>query len=271
MNIKEILNKEIPNKDKESQIATLLSFRPPREEPCNDEYYSGLPQEALSTSFLDYYTIYKDLKGDLVDYGAGYCKGTLLFKLLGEKNCFSYEVLKNRVDYTKKLIDDLKLKSDQLYSYDLLKEEIPLADNYLVYLPLGSLIFRLMNALYKSGRPVTFYVIESHGDVLNYLHALNCMKLEKVMSSFSKRHIDGIHKFIFDPKAVKDTLYSRYFTQYDFDKSYKIKEEDRHSRFNFSKSLPIFYNESSCIEMFEHKRILDNRVIKLDENEINIV
>ena len=271
MQVKEILKKNIPENEKESQLAALFSYSPPTEEVKHDEFYSGLEDIALSTSFSDYFKIHQDLKGCLIDYGAGFCKGSLLFNVLGEKSCYSFEVLESRVSYAKECFKKNNLKPDTIIQRDLIQGEVPLGENYLIYQPLGKVFFRLLSVLYKVSQSVTFYIIESHGDVLPYINELKCFEKIKEFDSQSLRHINGIHKYLFKPSLVEDSLYTRYFTHYDDNFYIHALDGDIEFKCCFDETLPIIYNDRPCIELKTSRRILDQQILKLKTPNINIV
>lgn len=271
MHVKEILQKNIPENEKESQLAALFSYDPPIEEVKNDEFYSGLEDLALSTSFSDYYKIYQDIKGSLIDYGAGFCKGSLLFSSLGEKSCYSYEVLESRQNYAKECLKYNNLKTDTIIQRNLIQEGVPLGENYLIYLPLGKVFFRLLSVLYKVSQTAIFYIIESHGDVLPYINELKCFEKIKEFNSQSIRHINGIHKYLFKPSLVGDSLFSRYFTYFDDDFYIYAFDGDTEFKCRFDETLPIIYNDRPCIELKTSRRILDQHILKLKSPNVNIV
>jgi hypothetical protein len=271
MQVLEILNQSISHKEKESQLAALFSYKPPKEEVKDDIYYSGLEDEALSTSFCDYYTIYQDLEGNLIDYGAGYCKGSLLFQALGHKQCMSYEVLSTRINYAKECLRKNNLSLEYIFKRDLLTGPVPIGKNYLIYQPLGKLFFRLLNHLLMIKQNTFFYIIESHGDVLTYLDNLKCFEKLNEFDSQSLRHVAGVHKYLFKPSEINDCLYSRFFTRLGIDEMYVAYDDKQEFEFNLEEALPIFYNSSPCIELLTHKRILDNKIIKLKSDQITLV
>ena len=271
MKLLEIINSNLSNTEKESRVSALFHFDPPSEIKHNskkeDSFYTGLAQAALSTPFMDYYSIYQDLKSDthLIDYGSAYSKGTLLFEALGEKECHSYEYLENRVLYTQELLKKLHLNPNKVYQCNLLSADIPIGDAYLIYIPLGELFFRLIHKLYNEGKAAIFYIIESHGDFLDYVYALKeWFKLEKIIDSHTERHQAGVHKFIFSPKEVNtnDLLY-KYILEYDNDYKLSVIEDTKEREILLKESLPIKYNDSMAIESFELKRIIDNKIIHL--------
>lgn len=270
MNLKKILESNIS--EKESKVSALFCYSPPVEERINDELYSGLAEVALSTSFDDYYKIYKDLNGDLIDYGAGYCKGSLLFESLGDKKCFSYELKQSRLEYTKALMQKMALNSQSIIKRDLLTEDIPIGENYLIYLPLGDVFFRLVHQLYSSKKEAIFYIIESHGDFLEYIENLPLwLKKIDVIDSESLRHKNGIHKYRFNPvKFNEHNLLYHYIASYNQDLKIDLIEENKRYSINLKKTLPLKYNNKMCLEAFELKRIVDGNIIRFADSHLKI-
>lgn len=270
MKLKEILESDI--NEKESKVSALFCYEPPKEELIEDELYSGLAEVALSTSFQDYYQIYKHLKGDLIDYGAGYCKGSLLYGFLNDKKCHSYELKASRINYIKTLFKHHQLSEDTLHQRDLLNDEIPIGENYLIYLPLGKVFFRLVNTLYKRNRSARFYIIESHGDFLDYIKALpKWFKEVDILPSESLRHTVGIYVFDFVPAKFTSTniLYD-YILSFEEDKVIEVVEKDKKYFVKLSQTLPIKYNGRMAIESFELKRMIDQKIILFSDPHLKI-
>lgn len=268
MVLNRILQSQLSYEEKESKISALFCFDPPLEVQSqsihSDPLYRGLAQEALSTGFSDYFQIFQDLDEDLIDYGAGFCKGTFLFEYLNQnKRCHSYEYVATRVDFASEWLTSQGLNLNCIHKRDLLKDEIPIGDNYLIYIPLGDLFFRLLHTLYKNKKSVILYVIESHGDMLDYINALGCMSLMKLLESDHPRHKSGVFKYHFNPSLVKDTVYSRYFTSFDRDLELVTIEEGTERRVSLKDTLPLYYNQKHCIELLSEKRICDGEIIKL--------
>ena len=136
------------------------------------DHYKGLDASALQTSYLDFYQIFNVIPQDalVVDVGAGYSRGTLLAQQLGRK-CISIEVVEQRVKETQKI---LKNKSDIICA-DVTCDDftMPEGDYYFLYLPHGEVLYQTLKKIQKlaSLRTVNLIVIESHGNVVDYLDA----------------------------------------------------------------------------------------------------
>lgn len=135
-------------------------------------HYPGLDASALQTSYLDFYQIFNSLPKDvvLVDVGSGYSRGTLLAQFLKRK-CISIEVLEQRVKATQELLQN---KSD-IIAADVTSDDftMPVGDYYFLYLPHGAVLYQSLKKIQKIARTrkVHLIVIESHGNVVEYLDA----------------------------------------------------------------------------------------------------
>ncbi|MBC74816.1 MAG: hypothetical protein CME64_02255 [Halobacteriovoraceae bacterium] len=268
--ILEILNNENLNPlQSERKIQELLGLNHKKVEEgvhsSNPEIYTGLEEEAFSTPFADYYSILKSIKDEtLVDLGAGHCKGTILSKVLEFGDVLSLEVDEHRVTEARKLAQSLGLDITGIQQFDILSKDIPLCQNYFVYLPLGPLIFSPIERLLKSKHSANVFVMESHGDVLDFFNACpEWFTLQEVLSSRTARHRGGIHKFNFTPAkipAVEDNTYELVYQiiqNYSKDEKYRIVKESGEHMVSASSLLPIKYNQKMAFECSEIKRIVD--------------
>ena len=238
----------------------------------NPEVYCGLEELALSTPFDDYYSILKDIEANstLVDLGAGHSKGSILSKALGQDNVLSLEVEKSRVFEVKKIAQRLGVNAEGIEVFDLLSEDIPLAQNYFIYLPLGALIFKPIEFLLKENHCAYFYVMESHGDVLDFFNACtNWFYLVKVLPSQTSRHKTGIYKYRFNPREITrpqensfDLIYE-IIQNYSKNLTYKLIKESGECLIQSSLLLPLMYNGKMTLECKEVMRIIDFENVQL--------
>lgn len=274
MKLIDILKSNISEKEKESKISALFNFYPPKEEVQSNQgqFYQGLAQEALSTQFMDYYKVYERIEGDLIDYGSGYSKGTLLFESLAQKHCYSYEYLEQRVLYTSNLCERLKLDKSYIYKSDLLTSDIPIGDNYFIYLPLGDVFFRLIQKLVHLNHRAHFFIIESHGDFIDYIESLNkWFYLKEVIPSESNRHHSGIYHYEFIPQAINpNNILYQYILHYAQGFTFNVMKNDSKIKVNLKETLPIKYNNKMAIESFALKRIIDNKIILFENPHLTI-
>jgi hypothetical protein len=186
------INKEIDNifyfnyKKSESSI-----------ESSETDIYTNIDSKALLTNYFDYYQILDDVERDtIVDLGAGYCKGTLLSQYIEHScKCISIEVEPVRVKVAKELaIDPL----DIIYG-DLLDKSytLPLANAYFIYLPAGALLTSIINKIIIQQIKAIFYVIESHGDLIDMLKFYPEIfeELDSKLTVSQRRHDSKIYKF----------------------------------------------------------------------------
>ena len=266
---------ELDSASQESAIANLLNFNPIEVESklngANPDIYARLEQEALSTPFADYYQILLDLEASktLVDLGAGYCKATLLSQALGmAKDCISLEISPERVGYAQELLKKLGVSSQSAKVFDLLKEPIPIVDAYFLYLPLGPLVFRPIQEVLEKGHQCAFYVVESHGDLLDFFHALpKWFTFEKTLPGQAKRHKEGIHKFRFHPRPIERFQVNSpevfYWLVRNQEASVSLLKESGEVRVKASSLIPILYNGRMLLECSEIRRIVDFDQVKI--------
>ena len=191
----------------------------------SDEVYAGLKMEALSTSYLDYYKIFKNLgvQKTLLDIGSGYCRGTFLANELGF-NCQSIELEEYRASFAKKRYPK------QVFIQNILEKEIPVSDAYFLYIPWSSLSNEVLRFIYETNVECILYIIESHGDFIDNMKLYRDFHLqEDSLTTSSKRHLNRIYKYKFKPtskfKSIKINDYkeSDSFTLWFLKFSHKIK------------------------------------------------
>ena len=161
----------------------------------SSDVYAGLRMEALSTSYLDYYKILKDLgvQNSLLDIGSGYCRGTFLANELGFK-CHSIELDKHRASFAKKRYPN------QVFIQNILEKEIFISDAYFLYIPWSSLSNEVLRFIYEKNIECILYIIESHGDFINNMNLYkNFHLVEHSLTTSSKRHLNKIYKYKFAP------------------------------------------------------------------------
>jgi hypothetical protein len=157
--------------------------------------YPGLKDSALLTSYLDYFQIYGDVPigATIVDLGAGYCRGSMLFNNLKDKRCISVECEESRVEAA------LSSSPEDIIVADLLdkKFELPLSEYYFIYLPVGVVLYEIIKKVIDQKIEATFYIIESHGDLVNYLLMQSEIftLVDKPFKTSVVRHDPFIYKF----------------------------------------------------------------------------
>ncbi|MEX0798774.1 MAG: PSP1 domain-containing protein [Bacteriovoracaceae bacterium] len=201
----------------------------------------------------------------LVDLGAGYAKGSLLCQALGfKKTCVSLELSRQRIQHSKNIAREKGLDPGLIRPFDLRNGQIPLAQAYFVYLPLGELIFKPLESLLDRKHPCVFYVVESHGDVIDFFESLSWFKLEKVLTSASPRHKMGVYKFRFSPQKIIEALDINsyqliYWLLQNYSKSPSIGlvKENASAQVSASDLTPLKYNGQMMFESLSLKRIVD--------------
>ncbi len=236
----------------------------------DESTYQGIEDSALSTSYLDYFQMYTDIsQGEsLVDLGAGYCRGTLLFNALGDKRCISVEreALRSRAAV-------LKCENDILIA-DLLDENfrIPLAENYFIYLPVDKVLYSIFKKIIGQKIEANFYVIESHGDLIDFFqfHKELFVEQEFNIKTSLPRHRPFIYKF--KSKIVSNEKISNLTIDnlslwhlYNNDKDIDLKISStipgskltREWRSSIKGSHLIRYNNRLCLSLENPSRIID--------------
>lgn len=165
--------------DFNSEIDLFYNLNHIHFETDSEEHYPDLNQDALNTSYFDYYQILKSIsKGqNIADLGAGIGRGSLLSCLLGFKNCFSIEIVTKRCDQLKSALS--QFESEHLaVQADLVRSPIPDCDNYYLYFPKSIALYHILRKLFKKNGLV--YVCEAHGDTIPFLELfpdqLECIK-----------------------------------------------------------------------------------------------
>ena len=272
-----ILESELlTEKEREQKLLTLFGINHDKIEKqiksLEPDYYVGLDQFAFATSFKDYFTILSDLDRaqTLVDLGAGHCKGSLLANALDTRRVLSLEVESVRVENAIKASKALGLESIDMKVFDLLSEVPPLEEAYYIYLPLGPLIFKVLEVLLKHNHKCCLYVVESHGDVIDFYESLpEWFTLEKVLPSTSERHRNGIFKFHFSPKVIEKTSENSYELMYWLIQNYSsnpefiVKKESGDESIRANSLIPLKYNNEMMFECITLKRIVDFKNVKL--------
>lgn len=169
----------------------------------NEDIYPDLKEEALLTSYLDYYQIFTELgeNSKIVDLGAGYCRGTLLSEFLSYPlECISIEVACSRTTPAKKFLKENNLKEELIRCEDILDSsfKIPDTDYIFLYLPTGKLVNSFLRQLLSNRyENVVVYVIESHGDLVDTLSFYPEFfdKLDSSLKTSTQRHDQTIHKY----------------------------------------------------------------------------
>lgn len=168
-----IVNKVIQF-DREMDCAFGINIEEVEQTILNDRpgYYQGLDATALQTSYLDFYQIFEAIPADstLIDVGSGYSRGSLLAEQLNRK-CISIEVVEQRVKASQKYLQN----KDAIICADVTSENfiMPEGDYYFLYLPHGEVLYQALKRIQKiaSYRKVNLIVIESHGNLIDYLNA----------------------------------------------------------------------------------------------------
>lgn len=256
---------------REKIISDILHYNPALAESLvlseDPALYSGLEESALSTPFFDYYQVLTDLGPHerLVDLGAGHCKGTLLGEAVGlEGKCLSLELSKDRSNNALDTLKKLGLASQSIRSFDIRQDPLPASQAYFIYLPLGPLIFRPIQTLLKRQEAARFYVVESHGDMLDFFNSMpKWFEHKKMLPSEGPRHKAGVHVYEFLPIKVEVSSFNGPEFIYHFVENYDelarifLKKESGEVEVQMKDLLPLKYNGRPCFECLSLKRVVD--------------
>lgn len=227
--------------------------------------YSDTPIQALSTSYIDYFQIFEELKGEsLLDIGAGFCRGTHLGLELGVK-CISIEYEKDRIGKI------LKNYPELVYHKNLMNKNFiyPQAKAAFIYLPWGELSNYVLRALIEQ-RPVDYiYVIESHGDFIENMKLYDqyFQKQDCPLLVSTPRHNQSIAKYKIknnlknvSKKSYKRDLCSWYLKYFDSLDEITIQTKIANSYYRWSCKLKgsycCFYNRKPSLFLKERSRYL---------------
>lgn len=152
-----------------------------------EEHYNQTPLEALQTSYEDLYAISKHLPqgSTICDLGAGHCTMALLYSnIRPDIKTISIEYFPQRTEKAKKSLKNFK--NALIIHADLRKIELPKADYYFIYLPQTPLLHRILIHLKK--KEAQLIVIESHGDVFDFLKELSWIRSIRSVDLVQVRH-----------------------------------------------------------------------------------
>ncbi len=169
-------------KYQDSEIDQSIGLTSPLKSKFQDKdkesYSDGLTGvDALFTSYQDFLTIHDDLiKRNLKsfgDLGAGNCRSKILFDLIQAPfSSVAFEFVPERISAARSCYQSLGLTDNEgLIEADLKSYQLPQLDAYFIYLPVGETLKHIIHQLknHSIKRVPFLYVIESHGDLINYL------------------------------------------------------------------------------------------------------
>ncbi len=233
-----------PNlKDAESQVSS-----------GNPEVYAGLNEQALLTSYLDYFQILQDLpRGEiLVDLGAGYARGTLLSEYLGLNSCLSLELSEHRVNCAKDGLQSIGACSEKVICTDLGAAELPQAYGYYLYFPVGKVLNQVLAKLFKMARKqkeIFLYACESHGELLDFLNGLEGILEVKRFKTSLQRHHNEIVKYKIKPIAP-DIHWQQNIG------NWFIQQQERSLGLVFNYYHPLLKKEVEWLQRFEDLELI---------------
>lgn len=232
----------------------------------NDPFeYVGLNGHALQTSYLDYFQIFNFIGNNatLVDVGAGYCRGSLLAKHLGY-SCISIEVVNERTEKALTIIDD----KTKIYTNDITdqKFKIPIGDYYFLYLPQGKVLYQTLKKIKEvaKNKTVKLIVIESHGDVLDYLIYQNewLKNISCSLKTSTPRHNNNIYVFEVLSNSEISVIQKHWDWNLDEDLEFVIEHDKSFWTADTYDSVIWARENQLHLETFNPKRIITINSIK---------
>lgn len=183
-------------------------FQIPSNADINTKNYSELSNEALSTSYFDFFTVLNDLDTNetLVDLGSGFCRGSLLANILDlPVECLSVEIEAERIKPAQKICNGTIINAD-IMTTDF---ELPQTTTAIfLYMPAGLMFARIIQLLLSFNREVKVYVIESHGQMIESIDYFPELFRNKciISSTIIERHDCNIYRYQFIPTDLSTKL-----------------------------------------------------------------
>lgn len=245
--------------DKRLDVELGLDTREVSKENSCEFQYHGLAVEALQTSYLDYLQIFEKIgkTANMIDVGAGHCRGTLLAEKLGYK-CTSIEIVKDRIVAAKKCAKN----KEHIIQADITDTDfkLPIADYYFLYLPHGKVLYQTLKKIKEisQNKKVSLIVIESHGNVIDYLKIQKnwlILKDAKLQTS-TTRHDPAI--YFFDSKIGKSSIIEEHWSwNLDRDLELLVKDSEKSWTLDAYQSVIWVSEAKVMLETFSPCRMLE--------------
>lgn len=163
--------------------------------------YPDIELEALQTSYNDYFQIIQDLSSGsiLCDLGAGHGRGSFLAHNLKFNNVYSIELSMERIHSAWQSCEKLGIAKDYFIQADILETDLSRFDAFYLYFPKTPQFLSFFKKLKAYNREFTFYVTESHGDMIPFLNNLSFLTEVGEFDCSLPRHKDKIKKYKFSP------------------------------------------------------------------------
>lgn len=153
--------------------------------------YQGLLAEALYSDPEDLSRIFQSplVHGNLIDLGAGVGLSCIIYGMLfPERKALGIEFEPSRLDFARRMAEELQLPNVSFELADLLRISIPKGHTYFLYFPTGMVLDKILQDLYLSQETFILIAIESHGDLLPRLERENWLELVEEIPLKSERH-----------------------------------------------------------------------------------
>jgi hypothetical protein len=189
----------------DQSIGLISPLKSKFQDKDKESYSDGLTgADALFTSYQDFLTIHDDLIKrnfkSFGDLGAGNCRSKILFDLIKAPfSSFAFEFVPERISAARSCYQSLGLADNEgLIEANLKHCQLPLLDAYFIYLPVGETLKRIIQQLkiHSIKKTPFLYVIESHGDLINYLEdQLPTLKKIEELPLVGTRHHPNINVY----------------------------------------------------------------------------
>lgn len=196
----------------------------------DDSLYPHLGPAALYTSFADYHQLLSSLPKTvkhIVDLGAGVGRIAPIWKnLVPDGEVTLIELVESRHKASVQMIKNLNLGSVNAFQKDLLNFDLPSADAYFIYLPVSSVLERMIDEISLKGEVCYVVAIESHGNLYERFESWEGLELIDQKELYSQRHNPFGHIYKYTPIENKKDVFSLALSSSYQDKVITVKEKN---------------------------------------------
>ena len=243
----------------------------------NQDEYPELSNDALNTSYVDYFQILNRIPigEELIDLGAGIGRGSLLSAFMNLTRVHSLEINPSRVAATQKALSYFEQEAN-ISTFDLGTQTIPQSSNYYLYFPTGRVFYKIFRELLTSKTKV--FVCEAHGDTREFIALyLNYISLIDEIELIMPRHHPYVESYqslgLFELNSSPLDLPSWFLANFDSDKILKAKwlnevEEEAYLFLRIKDFELIVYQKSIALRNTVSSRIYKEGIeIEIVEDE----
>lgn len=196
----------------------------------DDSLYPHLGPAALYTSFADYHQLLEFLPKTvkhIIDLGAGVGRIAPIWKsLVPDGEVTLVELVESRHKASVQMIKNLNLNSVNALQQDLLSFDLPSAGAYFIYLPVSSVLERIIDEISLKGKECYVIAIESHGNLYDRFQSWKGLELLDKKELYSQRHNPFGHIYKYTPADKEKDVFSHALSSSYQDKVITIKEKN---------------------------------------------